>query len=133
MARQSKKNVSVAAAVTDGIVTDAIDTAIDTVIDDVQPSTDAVEEPEVKKTRKKGNTIEEIIKLIKAGKLDKAIVALEKLGKTTIVKKERKSRPPTEFNLFVSEKMKELKDSGLSTNERMKRCAELWRESKVAK
>lgn len=83
---------------------------------------------EGKKRRKSGASIEDIIELLRNNKVDKAIVALEKLSKTAVIKKERKSRPPTAFNKFVSEKMKELKTSGLSTNERMKECARLWKE-----
>jgi hypothetical protein len=104
--------------------------AVKEVATDAAIVTDAVP-VEGKKRRKSGTSIEDIIELLKNNKVDKAIVALEKLSKTAVIKKERKSRPPTEFNLFVSEKMKELKDSDLSTNARMKECARLWKERKA--
>ena len=86
-----------------------------------------------KKTRASASSIPDIIQLIRDNKPEKAIAALEKLSKTMMVKKERKTRGPTPFNLFVKEKMQELKDSGLSTNERMKECARLWKEKQQAK
>jgi vacuolar-type H+-ATPase subunit I/STV1 len=55
--------------------------------------------------------------------------------KQTVVKKEekeKKTRAPTAYNLFMKEKMLELKDthSSLSNIERMKMAAEAWSESK---
>jgi hypothetical protein len=83
--------------------------------------------------RTKASSIDDVIVLLKEGKVEKAITALEKLKKTILVKKERKPRAPTPFNLFVSQKMAELKNSGMTTNERMKECARLWKEQQAAK
>lgn len=46
--------------------------------------------------------------------------------------KEKKTRAPTAYNLFMKEKMLELKDthSNLTNIERMKMAAEAWSESK---
>ena len=43
--------------------------------------------------------------------------------------KEKKALSP--YNLFVKEKMAELKDEIPNGKERMKKCAELWKQSKV--
>ena len=43
--------------------------------------------------------------------------------------KEKKALSP--YNLFVKEKMAELKDEIPDGKERMKKCAELWKQSKV--
>ena len=40
-------------------------------------------------------------------------------------------KPLSPYNLFVKEKMAELKDEILDGKERMKKCAELWKQSKV--
>ena len=40
-------------------------------------------------------------------------------------------KPLTPYNLFVKEKMAELKDEIPDGKERMKKCAELWKQSKV--
>jgi YABBY protein len=55
--------------------------------------------------------------------------------KQTVIKKEekeKKTRAPTAYNLFMKEKMLELKDthSSLTNIERMKMAAEAWSESK---
>lgn len=89
------------------------------------------EKPVTKRT--KVSSLDDVIDLLKENKVDKAITALEKLKKSTFVKKERKPRAPTPFNLFVSQKMAELKNSGMSTNERMKECARLWKEQQQKK
>lgn len=88
--------------------------------------------------RTKASNIDDVIQLlkdasVKDAKVDKAIAALEKLKDSLVTKKERKPRAPTPFNLFVSKKMAELKDSGMSTNERMKECARLWKVEKGKK
>lgn len=94
----------------------------------------------VKKPKASGNSIDDAISMLqsikigdRASEVDKALTILEKVKKTMVTRKERKPRPPTEFNKFVSEKMKVLKDSGLSTNERMKECARLWKVQKALK
>ena len=40
-------------------------------------------------------------------------------------------KPLSPYNLFVKEKMAELKDEIPDGKERMKKCAELWKQSKV--
>ena len=40
-------------------------------------------------------------------------------------------KPLSPYNLFVKEKMAELKDEISDGKERMKKCAELWKQSKV--
>lgn len=75
--------------------------------------------------------IERIIKLVESDKRNDAITALNELKDSALVKKERKPRAQTAFNKFVAEKMKELKDSGMSTNDRMKECSRLWKEKKA--
>ena len=40
-------------------------------------------------------------------------------------------KPLSPYNLFVKEKMAELKDKIPDGKERMKKCAELWKQSKV--
>lgn len=89
--------------------------------------------PATRAKRTKASSIDDVIALLRDNKVEKAITALEKLKKTTLVKKERKPRAPTPFNLFVSKKMAELKDSGMTTNERMKECARLWKEQQATK
>lgn len=84
--------------------------------------------PRVKRTN--SSNVEAVIQLVKDQKLEKAIVALEKLKDNMVTKKDRKPRAPTPFNRFVSEKMAQLKESGMTTNERMKECARLWKLSK---
>ena len=63
--------------------------------------------------------------------------AIEQVGSSTKVKpvkstEEKKPRAPTAYNLFMKEKMTELKDlhPTLSNIERMKMAAEAWSESK---
>lgn len=75
--------------------------------------------------------IERIIKLVESDKRNDAINALNELKDSALVKKERKPRAQTAFNKFVAEKMKELKDSGMTTNDRMKECSRLWKEKKA--
>lgn len=94
---------------------------------------DSTAAPPVRAKRTKASSIDDVIALLRDNKVEKAITALEKLKKTTLVKKERKPRAPTPFNLFVSQKMAELKESGMSTNERMKECARLWKEQQASK
>ena len=43
----------------------------------------------------------------------------------------KEKKPLTPYNLFVKEKMAELKDEIPDGKERMKKCAELWKQSKV--
>lgn len=93
-------------------------------------TTDATKPKRVKRT--KASNIDDVIQLIRDGKSEKAIASLEKLKDSLVAKKERKPRAPTPFNLFVSKKMAELKDSGMTTNERMKECARLWKEQKAS-
>lgn len=81
--------------------------------------------------RTKASSIDDVIQMLRDQKVDKAIVALEKLKDSLVAKKERKPRAPTPFNMFVSEKMAQLKESGMTTNERMKECARLWKEEKA--
>ena len=42
----------------------------------------------------------------------------------------KEKKPLTPYNLFVKEKMAELKDEIPDGKERMKKCAELWKQSK---
>lgn len=77
--------------------------------------------------KKRKPTVEKVLELLKKGEVEKATAALEVIVGD---KKEKKPREPSAFNKFVKEKMAELKDSRLTTKEKMSKCAELWRESK---
>jgi hypothetical protein len=80
-----------------------------------------------KKTRKV--PLEKVLAMLKKGDVEKATVALEALVGD---KKDKKQREPSAFNKFVKETMAELKDSKLSTKEKMAKCAEMWRAKKGA-
>lgn len=95
------------------------------------PTTPPSGDKPVRAKRTKASSVDVVIQLIRDGKAEKAIASLEKLKDNLASKKERKPRAPTPFNLFVSKKMAELKDSGMTTNERMKECARLWKEQKA--
>lgn len=90
------------------------------------PATAEDEHDLPRKTRKV--PIEKIIDMIKTGRVNNAVAALETYVKKDDTKKERVLSP---FNLFVQQKMKELKDSGMKTNARMKECSRLWNEMKT--
>jgi hypothetical protein len=82
------------------------------------------------KTKKIHANIDKIIEMIKGDKTEAAIAKLETLKTMTSKKKSDKKRAPTAFNNFVADKMKELKESKMDTNMRMKECARLWKEQK---
>lgn len=42
-------------------------------------------------------------------------------------------RPLTIYNLFFKQKMEELKENGMNSNEKMKRIVEMWKEYKESK
>lgn len=79
---------------------------------------------------KKKVTLEKVLVLLKKGDLQKATAAVEEILHN---RKERLSaREPSQFNLFVKEKMAELKasDPTLSTKDRMAFCAKMWKDQK---
>lgn len=53
--------------------------------------------------------------------------------RTKIIKENKKGRPPTLYNVFVSEYMNILKVEypDMSNNDRMKECARKWKEQKI--
>ena len=40
-------------------------------------------------------------------------------------------KPPSAYNLFIKEKMAELKNDGCNPTERMKKATELWKDEKA--
>ena len=49
------------------------------------------------------------------------------------IKSPHSSRPPTRYNLYMREKMAELKDNGMKPKDRFKLCIEMWNEEKEKK
>lgn len=78
-------------------------------------------------------SLEKILAMLKKGDVEKATHALEDLVQDRRDKKN--AREPSAFNLFVKEKMAELKGTNpnMSTKERMGLCAKLWKDHKEGK
>jgi len=91
-----------------------------------------------KKPRKKAmapsEQIDSIIgQLEEAGQMTKVIAQLQTLKKQlegTKIKQTTVKREPTPYNLWMKEKMAELKDNGMTPRERFSECIRLWNESK---
>lgn len=96
---------------------------------------------EVSKDEQIDNLLSQLSQLVKRVELLENEVKELKQGSSTSKsmqtpikkeEKEKKTRAPTAYNLFMKEKMLELKDthSNLTNIERMKMAAEAWSESK---
>jgi hypothetical protein len=79
--------------------------------------------------KKRKVPLSKVLEMLKKGDVAKATAALEVLVGE---KKDKKQREPSAFNKFVKEKMAELKETTLSTKEKMGKCAEMWKEQKAA-
>ena len=55
--------------------------------------------------------------------------AMNDKKKSTKIKTDKESKPPTAYQLFVKEKMAEIKDT-VPAKERMKKIAEMWKAQK---
>ena len=101
----------------------------------VKSDTESDNSNDFKKARKPRQTpIQKALQLLRSADVDKAVAILEKMVETMeAAKKDKKPRAPSAYNLFVKEKMMELKErSDLDTKGKMKLCSEMWKESKEA-
>jgi YABBY protein len=106
---------------------------VDTVKEDVVASTSAV----VSTEDQMANLVNQLSLLMKRvevleSELHEAKGSQKDASKPKKEEKEKKTRAPTAYNLFMKEKMLELKEShpSLTNIERMKMAAEAWSESK---
>lgn len=80
----------------------------------------------VRKTRKA--SLEKVHTLLKNNKVTDAMIMIEEMIN---MKKEKKPREPSVFNLFIKYQMQQFKnDKSINTNEKMKKCSEVWKKDK---
>jgi hypothetical protein len=80
---------------------------------------------------KKINTIRA---LMMKGENDKALQIISLIIESNMINVEKKTRSPTKYNLFLKERLTEVRKSnpGLPQREIMKICAKEWKDKKVA-